>query len=182
MKLITSADVIVAWYAGRHPAEIAQSLGKTLAIVLDAIDRHQAKMRDCGKAVRQQLRGERAEIRTRLRRERDERAEARRRRRDERHQQRERARHNWPTAAAAAMAFSAPVEPGVRERAQPPRYLPTEEEIAARCEAIQATWTPLERRLRWQIAHQVDDVVGPNGAHRRGWTPQELRCVDFCLG
>jgi hypothetical protein len=59
---------------------------------------------------------------------------------------------------------------------------PTPEQIAQRCEAIQATWMSLERRLRWQIAHQIEDVIGPNGDHRRGWTPQLLRTVDFCVG
>ena len=81
------------------------------------------------------------------------------------------------------MAFSRPIETGVRKGDQPPRYLPTEEEIAARCEAIQASWSPQERRVRWLIAHSVEDSVrAVDLASRPRWTPQQLQTVDFCVG
>jgi hypothetical protein len=38
--------------------------------------------------------------------------------------------------------------------------LPTPEEIASRCEAIQAGWTEYERYSRWLMAHTVDGISG----------------------
>ncbi len=35
------------------------------------------------------------------------------------------------------------------------RPLPTPEEIAERCQAIQASWTPAERKQRWAVAHSL---------------------------
>ena len=57
-----------------------------------------------------------------------------------------------------------------RERAYslPPKYIQTEEEIAAACEAIQSTWTPQEERSR--------------RPRPKRWTLQQLRTLDFCGG
>ena len=74
-----------------------------------------------------------------------------------------------------------------RQRAfsQPPTFLPSEEEISAACEQIQAGWTRVERKLRWAWAHSVGNVgLQPRDADtgRARWTPPELRCVDYCEG
>jgi hypothetical protein len=59
---------------------------------------------------------------------------------------------------------------------------PTQEEIAAACEEIQAGWSRVERRLRLAWAHSVGNVGLQERAERPRWTPPELRCVDFCDG
>ena len=59
-------------------------------------------------------------------------------------------------------AYSAP--------GQAPNYVPSPEEIRAACLAIQATWTPRERRVRAGLA------VGVDAAERLHWTPPTIRC------
>lgn len=56
---------------------------------------------------------------------------------------------------------------------------PTEEEIAAACEAIQAAWTRKQRRFRYLAARTVGTI---DEADVPRWTPQEWRTVDFCVG
>jgi hypothetical protein len=63
-----------------------------------------------------------------------------------------------------------------------PKYLPSPEEIAERCEAIQAGWSRVERRLRWAWAHSVGNVGLQERTKRPSWSPPEWRCVDYSDG
>lgn len=90
------------------------------------------------------------------------RQEAREREREQLRAERaaKRAEKQAEVEAARAAKRAARHKPAKVPKAVGAKYLPSVEQIAVACEAIQASWTEGERVTRWLRAHSVDGITG----------------------